>query len=155
MKYCQRRRWTTGRRNSIMVFSRRRVEPTPGEQEIKIIYTFYIYSYTIHTHSCTRTCVCARHTMRTDLNVVRDGWPSLPPPPLPYPLLPRTDYHYIILIFTDCRVCGQKNGGSPLTPTRTPRPSLATSVEHLIKIFLCILCTYLDYGFLIHNIYII
>jgi len=31
MKYCQRRRWTTGRRNSIMVFSRRRVEPTPGE----------------------------------------------------------------------------------------------------------------------------
>lgn len=99
------------------------------------LYILYTHIQYTHTQTYTRTCVCARHTMRTDLNVVRDGWPSLPPPSLPYPLLPRTDYHYIILIFTDCRVCGQKYEGSPLTPTRTPRPSLAMSVENLIKIF--------------------
>jgi len=80
------------------------------------LYIWYTHIQYTHTRVSTRTCVCARHTMRTDLNVVRDGWPSLPPPSLPYPLLPRTDYHYIILIFTDCRVCGQKNEGSPTHP---------------------------------------
>lgn len=62
MKYCQRDGWTTtGRRNSIMVFSR--VEPTParwwlgGGNKIIYIHAYYCYYYTFMYRMCVQAVV--------------------------------------------------------------------------------------------------
>lgn len=70
MKYCQRQCCrTTGRRNSIMVFSHRHrsVEPTPGEKEIKIIiHTYNIFKIIYNMFFIQYNIMCMCMTYHAD-----------------------------------------------------------------------------------------